>query len=245
MNKRARWTFALGVAAAIFAREPNRTANAQTPQIYPQASQVTTQRALNPQEQAAKNLIQTLGEKVALFASQPRAKREAGFTELMGTYFDVPHMSRYTLGRQWNELGSLQPEFVRLFSLYAPLAVSDKLEEYLPPSSQFTVVNVRNVSGITTVSSTFTAPTGKTLQVDWYIDPTESGKIFNFAIAGGINFASAAHQQLVELMARNPDRQRAPVAAVRQQLELRGIQAEYRPENSTSDSKSQLVLSLA
>jgi phospholipid transport system substrate-binding protein len=112
------------------------------------------------------------------------AQRLVRFRELLRDDFDVPGISQFVLGRYWRTATpQQQQEFLRLFVEYVAQAYSARLAEYA--GEPFHAVSARPNGDQTVVISEIIQPSGKRVQVDWYlIDRAGALKISDVYVSG-------------------------------------------------------------
>jgi phospholipid transport system substrate-binding protein len=113
-------------------------------------------------------------------------ERETQFRKLLRDGFDVPRISRFVLGRYWNQASDQEKQqFQKLFEDYIVHSYSARFAEYSGETVQVTGSRQESETGAIVMSQIIRPNGGPPTKVDWRVRKEDSGfKIVDVNIEG-------------------------------------------------------------
>lgn len=138
----------------------------------------------------AKATIDTMGQRAIEFLSNPslsQSQKEKQFRSLLGDYFDMPTIGRFTLGKNWKDATEAQrAEYQKLFENLVVRIYAARFNDY--KGQGFNVDSCRDAgTKDMLVTSYITPDQGSKIKVDWRVrDKNGNGqyKVIDVIIEG-------------------------------------------------------------
>ena len=128
----------------------------------------------------ASRFVNDLGDRAIKILTQKEtgpAVREKKFRKVLTTYFDVPNIARFSLGRHWRQASAEQKkDYVDLFSRYIARSYATKLGGYT--GEKFKILSERNLSNKrdVLVNTRIERPSGPPINVAWRVRNRKDSK---------------------------------------------------------------------
>ena len=119
----------------------------------------------------------------------PYQSRRKWTEDLIDAHFDLPHMTRSSLGNLWR---GLTPEQQQTYSPLFREALIETVIDWLDgfDDQTFEVIRVRDVGKNTEIQSRFTEANGRTINVTWITRQTADGHLFRDVRVAGLSLTA-------------------------------------------------------
>lgn len=157
-------------------------------------------------DKGAADFINTLGnEAINTFARKdlPRPQALARFRDLLYQGFDVPYISRWVLGKYWNQASpEQQKEYEKLFEQLIVQTYANRFIEY--SGETFRIAGTKQVGeSDTSVTTQIVRPNGPPIAVDWRVRRKDNGfKIIDVAVEG-VSMGVTQRQEFASVIESN------------------------------------------
>jgi phospholipid transport system substrate-binding protein len=150
--------------------------------------------------------IQNLGNSVITIINDRSLSDEqsqAKFGELFTLSFDVPGISRYTLGRYWESATPQQvTEYTRLFGKYIVAVYSGRFSHYT--GEKFRVLSSRPDADGSVVSSEIAGgSTGQPVRIEWRVRKTPDGYRISDVVLAQMSMTTAQRSEFTSIVQRD------------------------------------------
>lgn len=172
--------------------------------------------------QSAGSFIQSLGDKVITVlkdSSLNEEQREQTFHQLFVEGFDVPSISRFTLGRFWRQATPQQrSEYTQLFEDFVIRTYASRFGQY--SGQQFELKDVRQEpSGDSMVQSVISQPNGPPVRIDWRVRGSNGNYKIVDVVVEGYSMAITQRQEFASVIENGGGKVETLIAALRTKVQ--------------------------
>ncbi|MBT5049148.1 MAG: ABC transporter substrate-binding protein [Rhodospirillaceae bacterium] len=155
----------------------------------------------------ASTFVHDLGDRAIKILTQKDtgpAVREQKFEKILSTYFDLPVIARFALGRHWREASAEQREdYVALFRHYIAKSYAIKLGGY--SGEKFKIVSERVLSNKSDVlvNTRIVRLSGPPINVAWRVRNRKERKVIIDVMVEGVSMAVAQRSEFSSVVRRD------------------------------------------
>lgn len=157
-------------------------------------------------DKGAADFINTLGnEAINTFARKdlPRPQALARFRDLLYQGFDVPYISRWVLGKYWNQASpEQQKEYEKLFERLIVQTYANRFIEY--SGETFRIAGTKPLGETdTAVTTQIVRPSGPPVGVDWRVRKKDGGFKIIDVVVEGVSMGVTQRQEFASVIESN------------------------------------------
>ncbi|HEY0833789.1 MAG TPA: ABC transporter substrate-binding protein [Azospirillum sp.] len=157
-------------------------------------------------DKGAADFINTLGnEAINTFARKDLQRQQAltRFRDLLYQGFDVPYISRWVLGRFWNQASSQQQqEYERLFERLIVQTYANRFIEYSGETFRITGTRPEGETDAM-VGTQIVRPSGPPINVDWRVRKKDGGYKIIDVVVEGVSMGVTQRQEFASVIQSN------------------------------------------